>query len=68
MNNGQSIKEQGFKDTHGYVKLNPTKGRLETNDYNWHGSKSFWNNIEKNLDKINTFIWQAESPMMIERQ
>ena len=28
------------------------KGRLETNDYNWHGSKSFWNNIEKNLDKI----------------
>lgn len=61
-------KEEGFKDTHGYVKLNRNaKGRLETNDYNWHGSKSFWNNIEKNLDKIQHVYMAGGEPMMIER-
>tara|TARA_B100000123_G_scaffold270795_1_gene249302 strand:- start:389 stop:1711 length:1323 start_codon:yes stop_codon:yes gene_type:complete len=61
-------KEEGFKDTHGYVKLNRnSKGRLETNDYNWHGSKSFWTNIEKNLDNIRHVYMAGGEPMMIER-
>ena len=43
------------------------KGRLETNDYNWHGLKSFWTNIEKNLDNIRHVYMAGGEPMMIER-
>ena len=40
----------GFKDTHGYVKLQKNKkGRLSTTDYDWHTSEKFWNHIESNI-------------------
>ena len=61
-------KEDGFQDTHGYVKFERNaKGRLDTDDYSWHGSTSFWNNIEKNLDNIRHVYMAGGEPMMIER-
>lgn len=58
----------GYDDTHGYVKLERnSKGRLFTNDYDWHSSESFWEQIESNLKSIEHVYMAGGEPMMIER-
>ena len=59
---------EGFQDTHGYVKLKKnSKGRLSTNDYEWHNSESFWKNIEKNIPNMEHVYMAGGEPLMIER-
>jgi len=58
--------EEGFFDWHGYVKLNRNeKGRLVTNDYDWYQSEKFWNQIEKNIDKIEYILMAGGEPTLI---
>jgi pyruvate-formate lyase-activating enzyme len=58
----------GFQDTHGYVKLNKnSKGRLETKDYDWHSSESFWKHIESNIPNMQHVYMAGGEPLMIER-
>jgi len=58
----------GYDDTHGYVKLQKNeKGRLYTNDYDWHSSETFWEQIEKNISNIEHVYMAGGEPMMIER-
>ncbi len=60
--------KEEYKDTHGLVKLvRNSKGRLETTDYDWHGSESFWDQIEKNIPNIEHVYMAGGEPMMIER-
>jgi hypothetical protein len=57
-----------YKDTHGTVQLvRNDKGRLETKDYDWHGSESFWEQIEQNIPNIEHVYMAGGEPMMIER-
>ena len=61
-------KSNDYIDTHGTVSLKRnTKGRLFTNDYDWHGSDVFWNSIEKNIPNIKHVYMAGGEPMMIER-
>jgi sulfatase maturation enzyme AslB (radical SAM superfamily) len=60
--------KEEYKDTHGLVKLvRNSKGRLETTDYDWHGSESFWEQIEQNIPNIEHVYMAGGEPMMIER-
>lgn len=57
-----------YKDTHGIVTLKRNaKGRLETSDYDWHGSEFFWQQIENNIPNIQHVYMAGGEPMMIER-
>lgn len=57
-----------YKDTHGIVKLTRNdKGRLTTDDYDWHGSESFWQQLEENIPSIEHVYMAGGEPMMIER-
>jgi organic radical activating enzyme len=57
-----------YKDTHGLVKLSRNdKGRLETADYDWHGSETFWKQLEANIKNIEHVYMAGGEPMMIER-
>jgi hypothetical protein len=57
-----------YKDTHGIVKLKRNdKGRLFTEDYDWHSSEDFWNQIESNIPNIEHVYMAGGEPMMIER-
>ena len=57
-----------YIDTHGTVTLQRNaKGRLYTNDYDWHGSDVFWDSIEKNIPNIRHVYMAGGEPMMIER-
>ena len=59
---------ESFDDTHGKVILirNET-GRLTTKDYDWHGSETFWNQIESNMNKIEKVYMAGGEPLLIER-
>lgn len=58
----------GYKDTHGYVKLQKnSKGRLFTNDYDWHRDENFWDYLERMIPQINHVYLAGGEPMMIER-
>lgn len=57
-----------YKDTHGTVKLTRNdNGRLTTNDYDWHGSETFWQQLEANIPNIRHVYMAGGEPMMIER-
>lgn len=59
---------QQFKDTHGIVNLiRNDKGRLTTNDYNWHESESFWQQLESNIKNIQHVYMAGGEPLLIER-
>ncbi len=61
-------KTNDYIDTHGTVTLERnSKGRLFTNDYDWHGSDVFWNSIEQNIPNIKHVYMAGGEPMMIER-
>lgn len=61
-------KSTSYKDTHGLVTLTRNdKGRLTTEDYDWHGSESFWEQIEQNIPNIEHVYMAGGEPMMIER-
>lgn len=61
-------KTNDYIDTHGTVTLQRNeKGRLFTNDYDWHGSNVFWDSIEKNIPNIKHVYMAGGEPMMIER-
>lgn len=57
-----------YKDTHGVVKLTRNNnGRLTTTDYDWHGSETFWEQLEANIPNIKHVYMAGGEPMMIER-
>ena len=57
-----------YSDTHGMVKLiRNEKGRLTTNDYDWHDSETFWQQLEENIPNIKHVYMAGGEPMMIER-
>ena len=57
-----------YPDTHGTVKLiRNEKGRLTTNDYDWHDSETFWQQLEENIPNIKHVYMAGGEPMMIER-
>lgn len=57
-----------YLDTHGLVKLTRNeKGRLVTNDYDWHDSENFWSQLETNIPNIKHVYMAGGEPMMIER-
>ena len=57
-----------YKDTHGTVTLTRNdKGRLSTTDYDWHGSETFWQQLESNIPNIKHVYMAGGEPMMIER-
>jgi sulfatase maturation enzyme AslB (radical SAM superfamily) len=59
---------ESFEDTHGIVKLERNSvGRLTTNDYNWHGSETFWEQIENNISNIQKVYMAGGEPLLIER-
>tara|TARA_R100000027_G_C2248764_1_gene93879 strand:+ start:1349 stop:2677 length:1329 start_codon:yes stop_codon:yes gene_type:complete len=61
-------KTNDYIDTHGTVTLQRNeKGRLFTNDYDWHGSNVFWDSIEQNIPNIKHVYMAGGEPMMIER-
>ena len=61
-------KSNSYKDTHGTVTLKRNeKGRLTTEDYDWHSSESFWQQIENNIPYIEHVYMAGGEPMMIER-
>jgi len=61
-------KSTDYKDTHGIVKLTRNdKGRLFTEDYDWHNSEGFWEQIESNIPNIEHVYMAGGEPMMIER-
>ena len=61
-------KTNDYIDTHGTVTLQRNaKGRLFTNDYDWHGSNVFWDSIEQNIPNIRHVYMAGGEPMMIER-
>jgi hypothetical protein len=61
-------KSTDYKDTHGIVKLTRNdKGRLFTEDYDWHNSEDFWEQIESNIPNIEHVYMAGGEPMMIER-
>ena len=58
----------GYNDTHGRVTLKRNeKGRLFTNDYDWHGGEVFWDSIESNIPNIQHVYMAGGEPMMIAR-
>jgi hypothetical protein len=60
--------EEGFSDWHGYVKLSRNeKGRLVTNEYNWHQLENFWNQVEQNIDEIEYLLMAGGEPLLITR-
>ena len=60
--------DNGYDDTHGRVTLKRNnKGRLFTNDYDWHGGELFWNSIEENIPNIRHVYMAGGEPMMIAR-
>lgn len=57
-----------YDDTHGIVKLiRNEKGRLVSNDYDWHSSETFWQQLEENIPNIKHVYMAGGEPMMIER-
>ena len=61
-------KTNDYIDSHGIVTLQRNeKGRLFTNDYDWHGSNVFWDSIEQNIPNIKHVYMAGGEPMMIER-
>lgn len=57
-----------WKDTHGEVVLEKNdRGRWTTNAYDWHGSESFWDQLESNLHNIQMVYMAGGEPLLIER-
>ena len=57
-----------YTDTHGLVRLQRNEnGRLTTTDYDWHGSETFWQQLESNIPNIKHVYMAGGEPMMIER-
>jgi sulfatase maturation enzyme AslB (radical SAM superfamily) len=57
-----------WKDTHGEVVLEKNdRGRWVTNAYDWHGSESFWDQLESNLHNIQMVYMAGGEPLLIER-
>ncbi len=57
-----------WKDTHGKVELTRNdKGRWVTDAYEWHGSETFWEQIEANLSNIRMVYMAGGEPLLIER-
>ena len=57
-----------WKDTHGKVELEKNeKGRWVTNAYDWHGSETFWDQLEANLHNIQMVYMAGGEPLLIER-
>jgi hypothetical protein len=64
----QYHQSDSYQDTHGVVNLiRNEKGRLSTEDYDWHGSETFWEQIESNIPNIEHVYMAGGEPMMIER-
>lgn len=59
---------ESFDDTHGKVILiRNDVGRLTTPDYDWHGSETFWQQIEDNISNIQKVYMAGGEPLLIER-
>lgn len=59
---------ESFDDTHGKVILIRNEvGRLTTSDYDWHGSDTFWNQIEHNMQYIQKIYMAGGEPLLINR-
>ena len=57
-----------WKDTHGEVKLEKNdRGRWVTDAYDWHGSETFWDQIENNITNIEHVYMAGGEPLLIER-
>lgn len=57
-----------WKDTHGEVVLEKNeRGRWITDAYDWHGSESFWDQLESNLHNIQMVYMAGGEPLLIER-
>lgn len=57
-----------YEDTHGTVYLEKNKkGRLVTNDYDWHSSETFWNQLNKNIKNIKHVYMAGGEPLLIDR-
>jgi sulfatase maturation enzyme AslB (radical SAM superfamily) len=57
-----------WKDTHGEVVLEKNeRGRWVTDAYDWHGSESFWDQLEANLHNIQMIYMAGGEPLLIER-
>lgn len=57
-----------WKDTHGEVVLEKNdRGRWTTNAYDWHGSESFWDQLESNSHNIQMVYMAGGEPLLIER-
>lgn len=61
-------KTEGFHDSHGYVALiRNSNGRLVTQDYDWHNSEIFWNQLEQSVDFLEYVFMAGGEPLLIER-
>lgn len=57
-----------YIDTHGVVKLYKNeKGRWVTKDYDWHESKSFWKQLDNNIQNIQHVYMAGGEPLLIEK-
>ncbi len=58
-----------FKDTHGEVEL-IQKGKTwvaKNNDYDWYESKTFWDQIEANIENVEHLYLVGGEPLLIDR-
>lgn len=62
-------KEEGFQDSHKYVKLYRNEnGRLVTDDYDWHMDEHFWTQLESGIENVEYIFMAGGEPLLIERQ
>ena len=59
-------KTDGFEDTHGYVKLvKNDNGRWMSDQYSWHESKKFWEQMEYKIPFIEHVYMAGGEPLII---
>lgn len=56
-----------FDDTHGREQMVKQNGKWFSHSYGWHGSDSFWQQIESNAKHIQHVYMAGGEPLLIER-
>lgn len=56
-----------FEDTHGNETMVKVNGKWQSPSYSWHGSETFWSQIESNVNNIKHVYMAGGEPLLIER-
>jgi len=56
-----------FEDTHGTEQMYKVHGKWVSDSYGWHGSETFWQQIEANAHNLRHVYMAGGEPLLIER-